>query len=65
MKLCPKCGSTDVIPMVGGILGIWKCEKCGFSGTIFPDVEKLEEEEKDDKKIKKGKKSMEKKVKRK
>jgi len=61
MKICPKCGSIDVIPLGGGILGIWKCGKCGFSGTIFPDVEKLEEK---DNKIKKGEKLTEKKVKR-
>jgi len=53
MKICPKCGSTDIIPVGGGILGIWKCGKCGFSGTIFPDAEKLK---KDNKKIDKKKK---------
>lgn len=46
MKICPKCGSTEVIPSLGGIIGSWKCEKCGFSGTIFPEVKKLEKENK-------------------
>lgn len=46
MKICPKCGSTEVIPSVGGITGSWKCKKCGFSGTIFPEVEKLGKEKK-------------------
>lgn len=46
MKLCPKCGSVEIVPVIGGIIGTWKCEKCGFSGTIFPDVEKLKDKKK-------------------
>lgn len=52
MKICPKCGSIEIIPEIGGIMGTWKCEKCGFSGTLFPDVEKLKSENKKCKKKK-------------
>ena len=45
MKICPKCGSTSIIPIIGGIMGMWKCEKCSFQGAIFPDVEKLKKKE--------------------
>ena len=46
MKICPKCGSTEIIPKIGGIMGIWKCRKCKFSGSIFPEVEKIKKEKK-------------------
>jgi len=44
MKLCPKCSSIEVMPVAGGITGTWRCKKCGFSGTLFPDVERIKKE---------------------
>lgn len=39
MKFCPKCESEDIYMETGGITGIWKCKKCGFSSSIFPEKE--------------------------
>jgi predicted nucleic-acid-binding Zn-ribbon protein len=50
--VCPKCGSTDVIPHKKGKHTIahgeafeatWTrkvCEKCGYYGSFFPEVPK-------------------------
>lgn len=58
MKICPKCGSTEVDPVAGGITGAYQCRKCGFGGVLFPEFDKEENEE--DKKKKKKKKNKEK-----
>ncbi|MEJ5293233.1 MAG: hypothetical protein WHS82_06520 [Candidatus Methanosuratincola sp.] len=42
IKVCPKCGSTDISPitMTGYITQpTYVCNKCGFQSTIFPEVE--------------------------
>ena len=48
VKFCPKCQSTQLIPLAGGQIGIFQCQNCKFSGSIFPekqiDVDKLEKE---------------------
>jgi len=41
IKFCPKCQSEQVYMEAGGIIGVWKCSSCKFSGPIFP--EKVEE----------------------
>ncbi len=48
MKVCPKCGSTDVNPLVAGMLGILKCDKCGFQGSLFPDINEEGEEDEEE-----------------
>jgi ribosomal protein L37AE/L43A len=42
-KFCPKCKSEQVYMEAGGMIGIWKCAMCNFSGAIFPEKEKLSE----------------------
>ncbi len=42
VKVCPKCGSTDISPvtMTGYITQpTYVCNKCGFQSMIFPEVE--------------------------
>jgi len=43
VKFCPECGETDLVMVAGGGIGMWKCKKCKFQGSIFPEKEiKLE-----------------------
>lgn len=44
-KFCPKCGNTDLVLEAGGGIGIYRCKKCGFSGGIFPEINKLSKKE--------------------
>ncbi len=46
MKVCPKCGSINIMSVIGGTIGLWKCKKCGFQGSIFPDIKKIKKEKK-------------------
>ncbi|MBU1136085.1 MAG: hypothetical protein ABIG37_00045 [Nanoarchaeota archaeon] len=39
IKFCPKCKSYEIELMVGGEIGLYRCKKCGFSGSIFPEKE--------------------------
>lgn len=39
VKFCPKCGNTDLAMVAGGNIGIWKCKKCKFQGSVFPEKE--------------------------
>ena len=39
IRFCPKCKSTTIIPLAGGSLGLWRCVKCGFHSSIFPEKE--------------------------
>ncbi|MBU1974916.1 MAG: hypothetical protein KKG59_00775 [Nanoarchaeota archaeon] len=32
---CPKCGSPDIHPAMGGMLGTYQCKKCGYVGTLI------------------------------
>lgn len=44
-KACPRCGSTDVsiLTLTGYISPpTYLCNKCGFHGTLFLEVEKEE-----------------------
>jgi ribosomal protein L37AE/L43A len=47
-KFCPKCKSEQVYMEAGGLIGVWKCAMCKFSGSIFPEKEKLMEENNSD-----------------
>jgi len=38
-RFCPKCGSTELILIAGGELGLMECKKCGFRSEIFPEKE--------------------------
>jgi ribosomal protein L37AE/L43A len=44
-KFCPKCQSEQVYMEAGGMIGVWNCANCRFSGSIFPEKEKIEERE--------------------
>ncbi|MGQ9759765.1 MAG: hypothetical protein ACUVQ5_04240 [Candidatus Methanomethylicaceae archaeon] len=46
-KVCPRCGSTDIsiLTLTGYIAPpAYLCNKCGFHGTLFLEVEKEEGE---------------------
>ena len=34
-KICPNCGSEDVIMVAGGITGQWMCKSCGYMGSVL------------------------------
>jgi len=38
-KFCPRCQSEEVQMIAGGTVGTWMCKKCGFSGSVFPEME--------------------------
>jgi transcription elongation factor Elf1 len=45
IKVCPRCGSMDVDATTGtGYVSppLYVCNRCNFSGTIFPEVENVE-----------------------
>ena len=39
VKICPKCKSKEIKLVAGGIVGLYECKKCGFKGSIFPEIE--------------------------
>ncbi len=39
VKFCPKCGNTDLVMAAGGVMGILRCKKCNYSGSVFPEKE--------------------------
>jgi len=43
VKFCPKCQSEQVYMEAGGYTGVWTCSSCSFSGPIFPEKEREEE----------------------
>ena len=47
-RFCPKCESTNVgmrlnILLAVGVPQEWKCNECGYSGFIFPELEEVKE----------------------
>src|SRR5512136_886950 len=45
IKICPRCGSIDVDATTGtGYVSppLYVCNRCNFSGSIFPEVEDVE-----------------------
>jgi hypothetical protein len=47
MKHCPKCGSTNINPLVFYRPSIWKCSDCGYEGAFIIEgsvlTEKMQE----------------------
>jgi len=45
MRVCPRCGSEDVeikptvVQAAFGLSPSYKCNKCGFEGDFFSEVE--------------------------
>jgi hypothetical protein len=44
IKICPRCGSTDITsdPLtdtMGMGMQNFRCKKCDFSGTFFPEID--------------------------
>lgn len=48
--MCPRCKSNKINPVVGGIAGLYGCEDCGYTSTIFPVIEIKEKKSKAKKK---------------
>lgn len=39
IKVCPKCASTHVNWVAGGLIGaIYRCDDCGFEGTFILEI---------------------------
>ena len=34
MKKCPRCESTNLVLHIGGMSGMYKCKKCGYTGSL-------------------------------
>jgi hypothetical protein len=51
IRFCPKCQSTEIELLIGGITGQCQCQKCGLTLPAFP--EKDVQEHKTKPKIKK------------
>jgi predicted RNA-binding Zn-ribbon protein involved in translation (DUF1610 family) len=52
VRVCPKCLSTDVVRDLslesygkGTFFNQFKCNKCGFTGIVFPEVRQNELED--------------------
>jgi len=41
MKCCPKCGSTNINPLVFYRPSIWKCLDCGYEGAFIIEDSEL------------------------
>jgi hypothetical protein len=46
VRICPKCKSKNLqkestrgMHEIGGVMPIYTCDDCGFSGSVFPEVE--------------------------
>lgn len=44
VRMCPNCGGEHIELAAGGIGGSFMCGECGFSGSVFPEKEILDEE---------------------
>jgi DNA-directed RNA polymerase subunit M len=44
MKHCPKCGSTNINPLVFYLPSIWECLDCGYEGAFIIESNTLAEE---------------------
>ncbi|RMD66254.1 hypothetical protein D6817_04470 [Candidatus Pacearchaeota archaeon] len=47
-RICPNCGSDDLVMAAGGVMGIFVCKRCGYRGSVFPvrQIDKQAREEK-------------------
>lgn len=39
VKFCPKCRGTELNLVAGGNIGMMECKKCGYTGSVFPEME--------------------------
>lgn len=39
IKFCPRCKSRDIIMIAGGGIGMYECKKCGYMGSLIPEIE--------------------------
>ena len=39
VKTCPHCGSSNIKLFAGGAVGAYKCEDCGYIGTLIVEKE--------------------------
>lgn len=43
VRVCPECQSTDTRPDLSadsyskGLLNQWRCNRCGYTGLVFPE----------------------------
>lgn len=43
VRVCPECQSTDTQPDLSadsyskGLLNQWRCNRCGYTGLVFPE----------------------------
>lgn len=37
-KFCPRCKGRELDLVAGGNIGMMECRKCGYTGSIFPEV---------------------------
>ncbi len=46
IKICPKCGSTEIYAVAGGVFGeSYHCEDCGYTGALVVEIDSSEYEE--------------------
>ncbi len=39
MKVCPKCGSSNITLYMGGKFGKYECKNCGYIGALVIEKE--------------------------
>jgi Zn-finger protein len=52
MKICPRCGSTNVDWIIPQNWSVWECKDCDYTGPIIEGDEKIAEEIKRDYELK-------------
>ncbi|KZX15106.1 hypothetical protein MBCUT_17290 [Methanobrevibacter cuticularis] len=48
MKICPRCGSTNVDWIIPQNWSLWVCKTCGYTGPIIEGNKRIAEEIKND-----------------
>ncbi|WP_409199447.1 hypothetical protein [Methanobrevibacter sp. DSM 116169] len=48
LKICPRCGSTDVDWVIPQIWSMWECKNCSYTGPIIEGDKELSDEIKED-----------------
>lgn len=44
LKICPRCGSTDVDWIIPQNWSLWECKNCDYTGPIIEADKELSEE---------------------
>ncbi|MBN2454816.1 transposase [Candidatus Woesearchaeota archaeon] len=39
IKVCPRCGSSNISLFIGGTTGSYECKDCGYIGPLIIDKE--------------------------